>query len=354
MLLSFCLGKHKSFVWAVTNDDVSLYELPDESTIANQAKAFSSAAQNGQDTTAPGRMLSQTLFGQLSPAVWRKRNWLLAADGVLLGGVPFSALPDISQPSQGTFLIERHSLRLLPSELLLCRNRKNAVQPAGRFLGIADPIYNMADARARPLHLMKAASSELPARLVGSGTEVATAAKVNGLPASELLLGDQASGDGLRRALFNAPEVIHFAVHIKSPEGRAQEAALALSLTQNGLPELLTPEVVATYRVPGSLVVLSGCSSQQGQVLPSAGLVGLSRAWLLAGASAVVVSAWPTLDDTSDFFAMFYTHLRSIRAGSLAQRASMALQQAQMDAERGSGRMRRASVWAAYSVISGN
>ena len=34
----------------------------------------------------------------------------------------------------------------------------------------------------------------------------------------------------------------------------------------------------------GGLVVLSGCHSDAGRVLPGAGLLGLTRAWLTAGA----------------------------------------------------------------------
>src|ERR1700685_1299320 len=143
VLLSFCLGKHLSYVWAVTGDDVNLYELPDESAIGAQAKAFTNAARAGQDTTGSGRVLSQTLFGQLNAAVWRKHDWLIAADGALLDGVPFSALP--GRGGESTPLSATRSVRLLPSELLLLQPKTPA--PAPVFVGIADPVYNLADSR---------------------------------------------------------------------------------------------------------------------------------------------------------------------------------------------------------------
>jgi len=349
VLLSFCLGKRQSFVWAVTGEDVNLYELPDETTIGNQAKAFSAAARTGQDIAGSGRALSQTLFGQLNSTVRRKRNWLIVADGALLDGVPFSAL---SIRGESAPLSAAHSVRLLPSELLLLQ--PPASLPASVFVGIADPIYNLADSRRTGAPLVQAKHTDqakVLARLAGSDREVKAAAGMSGLADIELLTGLQASGNALRHATAKRPEVLHFAVHVVSPEGRPQEAALALSLTNDGLPELLTPEVVASYRVPGSLVVMSGCDSEQGKTLPSAGLIGLSRAWLLAGAAAVIVSAWPTPDDSGQFFSAFYAHFQK-HSGPLAKRASLALQEAQLDMQRGGGYRSSPSLWAAYSIIS--
>jgi CHAT domain-containing protein len=351
VLLSFCLGKQRSFVWAVTGDDVSLYELPDETTIGQQAKAFTIAARMGQDTGGPGRVLSQTLFGQLSAAVRQKRDWLLTGDGALLEGVPFSALP--APAGENGFLSPARSLRLVPSELLLLQPKASA--PAPLFVGVADPVYNLADSRRTAgLALVPAkhtGSVTSLARLVSSDREVRTAARMSGVPDTELLTGLHASGDALRQAAAKRPELVHFAVHVVSPDARPQEAALALSLTSDSVPELLTPEAIASYRVPGSLVVMSGCDSEQGKAVPSAGLIGLSRAWLLAGAVAVVVSAWPTPDDAGQFFSAFYSHLQK-QTGPLAKRASIALKEAQSDMQRGGGYRSLPSLWAAYSIIS--
>ncbi len=149
-----------------------------------------------------------------------------------------------------------------------------------------------------------------------------------------------------------APEFLHFAVHVVSPPGRPQEAALALSLNSDGVPELLTPEAIATFRLPGTLVVLSGCSSSQGKPVPSAGLLGLSRALLLAGAEAVIVSSWPTPDDSGHFFSLFYSHLRTVNTGTLSQRAAFALAQTQVELQQSRGYSSSPTYWAAYSIIS--
>jgi CHAT domain-containing protein len=355
-LFSFCLGRDKSFLWAITSDHVNLYQLATEAEIGKQAGAFSGAVRSAQDATKPAQSLSRELFGKIGTDVWLKPNWLIAGDGVLLSEVPFAALPRIPSPGPATSLIAEHTLRFLPSELLLLSTDTST--PRQLFVGIADPIYNVADSRRkRDVRLLKAEHEESPLmlpRLAGSPAEIRSAAKLSGMPDAQLLEGENASGAGLKIALGKTPEVLHFAVHVVSPKGRPEEAGLALSLTQQNIPELLTPELVATYRVPGSLVVMSGCSSEQGETLPSAGVIGLSRAWLLAGAAAVVVSAWPTPDDSGRFFSSFYGHFQSttLKPGSLVKRAALALQQAQLEMQRSGGYRSSPSFWAAYSVIS--
>ena len=368
LLLSFCLGKDKSFLWAVTQDQVNLYALPPGNIIGAHAKAFSDAVRRASSDSPEGLVLSRELFGQLAAQAAQKTDWLIAADGALLDSVPFSCMPDLSADKHESVLIARHTLRFLPSELLLTDAKP--AEPERGFIGIADPIYNLADSR-RPhdfsllpaWHNGSTASITL-ARLAGSEREVRSAARLSGVSGVQILEGADASGANLRTALATRPEVIHFAVHVVSPEAQngsavrqaqsSEQAALALTMTRDNMPELLTKENIAVLRVPGSLVVLSGCSSQQGENLPSAGLMGLSRAWLLAGASAVIVSAWPTPDDSGRFFSTFYARFQAKAgaSGNLARRAAAALQETQIEMQRGAHYTASPAFWAAYSLIS--
>ncbi|HEY3937095.1 MAG TPA: CHAT domain-containing protein [Bryobacteraceae bacterium] len=353
VVLSFCLGKKKSFLWAVAENRVNLYQLDSEGEIAAKAARFAGSVRGGLDMPRTGADLGQALFGQLASEFWQKPEWLIVGDGALLNGVPFADLPDPSSACCHSPLIAKHTLRFLPSELLLLGPKVE--QPERRFVGVADPIYNSADSRLarnrNSARLLDDASTISLARLVGSEKEIRTAARLSGMPDERLLVGPQATGEDLQKSLAEHPELVHFAVHVVSPPGQAQQAALALSL-KDGIPELLTPEAIATYRVPGSLIILSGCSSGQGRKLPGAGLVGLSRAWLLAGAGAVIVSAWPTPDDSGRFFSAFYNHFQKSQSGTLAQRAAASLQQAQLDMRRNGGYSSSPSLWAAYSIIS--
>jgi CHAT domain-containing protein len=352
LLLSFSLGEVKSYLWAITGDQVHLFQLDSREKLDGDASQLVKAVRDGHDIKEAGCNLNQALFGSLPPRLARKPEWLIVADGALLNGVPFAALPGSPASGGGEWLLEKRSLRLLPSELLLLSPKDQPLAP--RFVGVADPIYNEADARLtqkRDLESPVEASFIPLARLAGSGMEVRAAARQSHLADSVLLEGPRASGEALRKALSPVPELLHFAVHVVSPPGRSQEAALALSL-KDGVPELLTREAIATFHLPGALVILSGCSSGQGKAAPSVGLLGLSRAWLLAGAAAVIVSDWPTPDDSGRFFSSFYSHLRAIQSGSLSQRAALALAQAQLEMQRSGGYTGLPSYWAAYSIIS--
>lgn len=352
LLLSFSLGKEKSFLWAVTRDQVNLYPIEREDSIRTKAITFTNAVRDGGNARMAGYDLSRAILGGLRPWEVEKPDWLIVGDGPLAAALPFSGLPE---PTLACcrLLISRHTIRLLPSELLLAGPRSKT--PAPSFVGIGDPIYNSADSRVSGEHIPADGKTSYPAvslaRLAGSDREIRTAGKLSGLIPEQILTGAKASTENIQKVFATPPQVVHFAVHVVSPPEQAEEAALALSL-KNGVPELLTSEAIATYRVPGSLIVLSGCSSGQGKALPSAGLIGLSRAWLLAGAAAVVVSSWPTPDDSGRFFSCFYGYLQSAKPGSLAQKASFALQQTQLEMQRSVGYTSSPSFWAAYSIIS--
>ena len=352
LLLSLSLGDVKSYLWAITGDQVNLFKIDGREKLETEAVQLTKAVRDGGDIKDAGQKLSQTLFGSLPARLVRKPEWLIVADGALLNGVPFAALPSSPASGGGEWLLEKRSLRFSPSELLLLSPKSGP--PSARFVGVADPIYNQADTRLKHTPDWESpveASSVTLARLAGSGQEVRASAQQSGLAHQEILEGLQASNEALRKALSPPPELLHFAVHVVSPPDRSQEAALALSL-KNGVPELLTPEAIATFRAPGSLVVLSGCSSGQGKAVPSAGLLGLSRAWLLAGATAVIASAWPTPDSSGRFFSSFYSHLHALKSGSLSQRAALALAQTQLEMQHSTGFTSLPSYWAAYSIVS--
>ncbi len=209
VLLSFSLGKERSFLWVVTRDRVDVHQLAGEDEITGLTKAFSQAVQRRQASTkALGHRLSQALFASVPENLWSKPEWLIVADGSLLNGVPFASLSDLTNPSGDKLLADAHYIRFLPSELLLLST--DSVKAQQRFVGIGDPIYNIADSRRqKSAHVQDPSRAATAlARLAGSEHEVRAAAKQSGMKQSDILTGSEAtafqSAEGNRRAARNS------------------------------------------------------------------------------------------------------------------------------------------------------
>jgi tetratricopeptide (TPR) repeat protein len=366
VFLAFHLASPDSYLWAVSRESFALYRLPPRPLTGALVADFTKAVRQGSgQAQADGSRIFSMLFGQLDPAFRRKPRWLLALDAQLFD-LPFAALTEETRGGP-VFLAELHSLQITSGAAMLSPAGLHRRFFDGRFVGVADPVYNMADARwkgTQPASFLRfsfftaragdsMAGDDLHlARLAGSAREVAAcAAAWNGSQTPALLEGAEASRQRLQAAIEKHPAVLHFATHVlhsSADSGRDAGSALSvLSLTHAGQHEVLSPVEIATWNLDGALVSLSGCSSGSADALPATGLMGLTRACQAAGASAVVASRWPTPDDAGALFLSFYGHLRAAPQAGPA----VALQRAQIDMLQ-SGTWRSNPVyWGAYSVI---
>jgi CHAT domain-containing protein len=144
------------------------------------------------------------------------------------------------------------------------------------------------------------------------------------------------------------PAVIHLAAHVV-PEKNGQQGMILLSGSPPGQIDALTVRDIAALRVPGSLVVMSGCGSGRGRVLTGAGWLGLGRAWLSAGARGVVASHWPVADDNGALFQRFYQYLRQSQVPSASP--AEALRRARADLIESRAATADPKYWAAYEFI---
>ena len=146
------------------------------------------------------------------------------------------------------------------------------------------------------------------------------------------------------------PAIVHIAAHILYPKGKPDQALIHLGLKPTGESEALTTKDVTSLQANGALVVLSGCSSAAGSSVRGAGAMGLTRAWLLAGARGVVGSRWPVPDDTGELFRSFYSHLST--TGLSRSGLSSALRQARLDMLRSKTWRSNPSYWGAFYLLT--
>jgi CHAT domain-containing protein/tetratricopeptide (TPR) repeat protein len=358
-LFSFQLGEPHSIGWVLTREGLKVRRLAGRGRLLELAGRLRLAVANGsQEASRVGALLYGELFGAEEGSAAGKPRWIIAAEDALTE-LPFPAL--VASERGGTrFLIEQHSLELVPSATLLLAHGGGRPDRNARFIGVADPIYNTADPRFPAARLVRPAA-QLP-RLAGSIEEVRACARSWGGAAPILLDGPAASRRALQEAIGKTPTVIHFATHVvRAPEPPAH-AAIALSIAPTGEPELLDPEDIASWTLqPSSVVALSGCASGAPEGRPriyASGLAparptaaparaqgALARAWLAAGAGAVAASLCPTPDDAGGLFVTVYGRLGA------GLDAAGALRDAQLGALR-SGTWRSApSYWAAYFLV---
>ncbi len=347
-LIAFHLGKLASYRWTLTGESLSLVRLPPRGVIADRARRLREAVQAGSPLAASlGAALYADLFDGLGRAALGKPDWRLLLDDALFE-VPFGALVTARRRSSPVYLAETRSLRLSPGWSV--QRSHPALNFGGRAVAVGDPVYNTADPRwagKRPGQDI----IQLP-RLPGSSREVQACAEVwEKLGASPLVLeGMSASKTGLRQALEADPAIVHLATHVVGPSRHPYQAFIALGLEPDARPGLLSPDEILRMRHRLGLVVLSGCGSGRGQTLPGVGLLGLGRAWLSAGAGAVVASQWPVSDDGGEMFVAFYRHLGDAGTERPAQAAAIALRRAQQDMLRSGGWRGAPKYWASYFV----
>ena len=124
-------------------------------------------------------------------------------------------------------------------------------------------------------------------------------------------------------------KIVHLATHGSAAAGFLAFAGLGSSRNGNPVDEnkiLVYPEDIERMSISPALVVLSSCDSGRGTVKAD-GILGMARAFILAGAQAVLTTLWRVPDESACFFMQFlYQFLMDGRRGSEAlQKAILSL-----------------------------
>jgi CHAT domain-containing protein len=367
VFVGFHVGDSESCLWAITRDALEFRALPPQADLNRDINTFVKALiENSSAADIMGRQLYDRLFGSLSPRLQQKPTWVLALDGPLFD-LPFAALVQPSTHDPREYLIERHAIRIVPGISALVRSPPP--ETAEFFVGLGDPVYNRADLRwprarrpmARPGAIAFPAGNspgrilELP-RLIGSAREVERCAEIwraNGRKA-QVLEGTDANQRNLAEALQHNPSVLHMAAHVLFPSHQTGLGMVALGLQTDNQIELFSATEIASMRAKLGLVVVDGCSSGHGAVLPGTGLMGMTRAWLVAGARAVIATRWPTADqDTGELFYSLYRLYFSQRSQAPISFGRL-LREAQLAVLHADGPHAAPAYWAKYFCVETN
>lgn len=374
ILLEYSLGSEHSYLWATTRESVNSYELPKRSEIDAAARVLyggltarqpvrnetqqqylarvkEAEAHYGSEATELGRML----LGPVGDLLGKKRI-LIVADGSLTY-VPFADLPSPTSGPSHRVLIADHEISYLPSASTLAVLRR---QIAGRSRApkalavLADPVFDKHDDRVSRLSVRQNA---LPQRSADNLTERAMRDSdllAEGLPVARLpfsrqeaeaiaalapqnetlkALGFQANLVTATSAELSRYRIVHFATHAMiNPEHPYLSGLLLSLIDEQGNPQdgFLSLDQIYNLNLSADLVVLSACQTAKGKEVKGEGIIGLTRAFMYAGAPRVVASLWKVDDAaTSEITKRFYRGM--LKEGL---RPAAALQAAQLEMSR--------------------
>jgi len=107
--------------------------------------------------------------------------------------------------------------------------------------------------------------------------------------------------------------IVHFATHGFLNSRHPELSGIVLSLvdeTGRDQDGFLRAHEIYDLKIPAELVVLSGCRTGLGKEIRGEGLIGLTRAFMHAGAARVMVSLWDVNDEaTAELMTRFYGRL---------------------------------------------
>jgi CHAT domain-containing protein len=163
---------------------------------------------------------------------------------------------------------------------------------------------------------------------------------------SVVLEGASARPAAYRAASPSGFTWIHFAAHASA--NRESPLDSALILTRDGTGYTLSARDVMDVPLNAALVTLSACRSAGAKTYSGEGLVGLSWAFLRAGAHSVVAGLWDVTDlSTATLMADFYAELSRNLPPADALRA------AKLKLIRSTGAYRKPFYWGPFQLYVG-
>ncbi len=277
LLLEYFFVGEQLLAWAMTRDEapVAHHATFDTAALAHDIRALHVAI----DAFAPWQSFAQAIADRLlAPfaALIATHTDLLIVPHGAAHLLPFHVLPFEGEP-----LATHRSLSYLPSaSALQWLPQRDDEAVMERILVVGNPTL------------------DLPA----ATREAQFVAEL--FPQATLLVEQQATETAVRDAIPGMP-LLHFATHGILDEAMPLNSSLLLA---HG--EELTVYELMLLRLEARLVVLSACSTGQGEMTGGDDVLGLTRALLAAGAEAAVVSLWPVDDhSTAIFMQEFYAGL---------------------------------------------
>jgi CHAT domain-containing protein len=282
-LLFYWIGEERSYLWVVTPAALSVFSLPKQEEINRLEKAYQKAILDGHDVlssqdSATGQQLYNVL---VAPA----RKFIVPNSRVIL--LPGEGLYDLNFETlivpepHPHYWIEDVELSTANSLAMSSAAHPDVSGEEKKLLLIGNPEPPNADFPALP---------QAAAEMQKVSTHFPEAQR-------KVLEGKQATASLYFRSAPERFAYLHFATHGIASHTRPLESAVILSPEGDGY-KLYARDIVA-HPLKAQLVTISACNGAGTRAYVGEGLVGLSWAFLRAGARNVIAALWEVSDASS-------------------------------------------------------
>jgi len=332
-ILFYWLGERQSYLWAITFRKTKVFSLPPKSeiepTVQRYRKALSEQQEFLQTTDDDGRALYRTLVAPAASLLSKDAKVFIIPDGSL-NLLNFETLP-VPDPTQH-YWIEDVTLSDASSLRMLGASRA-ANKPIGSMLLLGNAVAPNPD---YPELRKAAAEMEIVEK--------------HFLPAQQQVFArEQATPTAY---LDNKPEqfsYIHFVAHGTASRISPLDSAIVLSKANAADDSFkLYARDIIHHPLRADLVTISTCYGAGARAYSGEGLVGLSWAFLRAGAHNVIGALWEVSDvSTPQLMDELYIALQKGKSPDSALRA------AKLSLLRGSA-FHNPFYWAPFQLYTGS
>ena len=278
LLIEYFFLREDLLIWAIAPGapPAAHWQACDVAALNRDILALHRACERREPLAPLAEGLAHLLLAPFAERIRGSKALLIVPHGTA-HALPFQALPFDGEP-----LGLHRTLTYLPSASVLQWRPTGAPRPLPeRILVVGNPTLDLPAAREEATVI--AAQFADPV----------------------LLLEDQATEAAVRARIADAP-LVHLATHGLLDAESPLNSAVALA---GG--ETLSVYELMLLRLQARLVVLSACSTAQGETTGGDDVLGLTRGLLAAGAQAALVSLWPVEDrSTAVLMGEFYRQLK--------------------------------------------
>jgi len=309
-LLFYWLGEEHSYLWVIAPTKTTYFTLPPASEIDALVKAYTQAIVDSKDVLATndkvtGEKLYATLIAPAQKLIPANSRLILLPDGTLYG-LNFETL--IVPEPQPHYWIEDVTVTTGSSLTLLTSSANRRATKERNLLLVGNP---------------KEANPEFPP-LLQAPKEMKKVQQYFAEPRRAVLEGERATPAAYLSSNPERFSYVHFATHGTASRTRPLESAVVLSKEPAGDNYKLYARDIVTRHLRAELVTISACYGSGKRAYSGEGLVGLSWAFVRAGAHNVIGALWEVADApaTPDLMDALYRELGTGKDPAAALRSA--------------------------------